>query len=72
MNNLLLINAQKWLTELGIRTNVTDDTVQVNRDDVVSFGMDSDSILSEMKSALNTKKIYWVSQDDDWYILSSF
>ena len=34
MNNNLLLLAQKWLTELGIRTEVAQTYLKINRSDV--------------------------------------
>jgi hypothetical protein len=72
MNNLLLINAQKWLTELGIRTEVGHDFLRVNCDDVTTFGMNHDSLISELKLALNTNKIYCDETFEGWYHIASF
>lgn len=76
--NIELSNAEKWLTELGVKTCARPTCLCVSRDDMMNvtsaFNEDSayTEILAELKSALNTKKLFWGGKDDDWIYLESF
>jgi hypothetical protein len=75
MNNILLDQSKKWLTELGIRTIEQQTCLLVNRDDIdnlCGIGVVYQSFLEELKTALNTKKLFWSYKDDTWLYLSSF
>jgi hypothetical protein len=78
MNNNNLIQAQKWLTELGIRTEPACDCLGVNRKDVLELvgGPTNEApliLLIELKKAVSTK-LFWggVSDNPQWYYLESF
>lgn len=66
--NELLNKAERWLTELGIRTIARPTCLMVNRDDVTTLG-DSNELLKELRLALGTNKFYWASFDDNHYYL---
>ena len=80
--NALLEKANKWLTELGIRTEVKENfpvsgqtCIAVNRDDVDSLcgiGVVYEEFLNELRSALNTNKFTWVQKDLTWLYLDTF
>jgi hypothetical protein len=68
--NELLIKAEKWLIELGIRT-VSGKCLHVNRDDITILG-DANELIKNLRSALGTNKFYWASFDDNNYYLDVF
>lgn len=73
--NALLDNAQKWLTELGVRVEMTPEGLKVNRDDVDALYAPLaiyDEFLKEIREALGTNKFYWVSKDREWLVLNCF
>jgi hypothetical protein len=77
--NDLLIKAEKWLTELGIRTTDRQTVLGVNRDDMASLGATGeipettyDNILRELRSAIGSNKFFWGGKDDDWLFLETF
>jgi plasmid maintenance system antidote protein VapI len=77
MNNQLLVQAEKWLQELGIQTQPQASALGVNRNDLIALvggSLDTEyrEILEELKSALNTKKLFWGNKDDNWVYLESF
>ena len=39
MNNNLLLKAQSWLNELGIRTEITPTFLKINQTDVLQSGI---------------------------------
>jgi hypothetical protein len=78
MNNNTLIQAAKWLTELGIRTEFTNTCLGVNRKDVwdIIGGPTNEAplvLLVELKKSVSTK-LFWggVSDNPQWYYLESF
>lgn len=75
MNNMLLTKSQTWLTELGIRSELSGTCLKVNRDDVVNFCNDdtkaATEILNGLKEAVSTK-LFWGGKDDDYLFLESF
>ena len=70
MNNLLL-RAEKWLEELGIRTERADTVLKVNRDDAAAFGEPSD-LLFGLKAGLASPRLCWGAKDDKWLYLESY
>lgn len=73
--NALLETAQKWLTELGVRVEMTPDALKVNRDDVDALYAPVaiyDEFLREIREALGTNKFYWQSKDREWLYLNAF
>ena len=73
--NVALDKAAKWLGELGIRTETTQSALKVNRDDVDAFfgiGVIYEEFLNELRTALDSKKLYWESKDREWLYLNSF
>lgn len=75
MNNNLLLQAQKWLGELGIKSEAAQTFLKVSRDDVVNFyGNEVTAyaeILKELKIAVSVK-LHWDGRDDDYMYLNSF
>jgi hypothetical protein len=77
MNNMLLLRAEKWLNELGIKTEQSQTMLKVNRTDMVSllpgtWESQYDEILGEMKKALNSPRLFWGMKDDEWLYLESY
>lgn len=78
MNNIVLDQAKKWLGELGIRTESPGRfAVWVNRDDMVNLIGKGEAesyaeVLSNLKSELNSSKLFWSGKDDNWLYLESF
>ena len=74
--NASLEKAQKWLTELGIRTEVSAaNTLAVNRDDIdnlCGIGVVYEEFLNELRSALGSNKFTWVGKDLSWLYLDTF
>lgn len=61
--NLTLIQAEKWLNELGIATAHTPmNTLAVNRRQMWDIAGDNDYVLSELKTAINCKRLFWESE----------
>ncbi len=78
MNNLYLTQAEKWLNELGITTEIRRDCLAVNRNDVahVLGGNDADNavaLMAELKSVVSPK-LFWggAAHNNDWFFLESF
>lgn len=74
--NMLLERANKWLSELGIRTEAeTDgDSLKVSRDDIDSLcgiGVVYEAFLNELREALTTKKLIWTKKDNNWLWLTT-
>lgn len=77
MNNMLLERAEKWLGELGIKTQQAGSMLFVNRTDMVNAipgtaESQYDEILGELKKALNSPRLYWTGKDDEWLWLESY
>lgn len=80
MNDLTLIAAQKWLTELGVNTEVAGPAcLKVSRDDIVNLGFlpgpegsAYDLFLNELRSGVNSKRLYWANKDNSWLHLQCF
>lgn len=75
--NTLLEKSQKWLNELGVRTELTENILKVNKNDMVNllFGeweSQYEEILSELRKELNTVKLFWGGKDDTWLFLDCF
>jgi aspartate aminotransferase-like enzyme len=73
----LLEQSQKWLSELGIRTEVAEPVLKVNRTDMMNavagtFESQYDEIMKALRETLKTNRLYWSSKDDDWLILDSW
>ena len=73
MNNNLLLQAAKWLNELGIRTDAAQTYLKINRDDVENCGLFDGitNLISELKLAVSSK-LYLELTTDDYYHLNSF
>jgi hypothetical protein len=73
MNNNLLLQAQKWLTELGIKSETNQTVLKVARADVKESGLfDNDAaFMSELKASVS-KKLYFEKGDDLNYHINSF
>ena len=77
MNNMLLERAEKWLGELGIKTQQAGSMLAVNRTDMVNATLGTwesayDEILSELKKGLNSPRLFWAGKDDEWLWLESY
>lgn len=70
MNNNTLLHAEKWLNELGFKTQHANDSLMVLRDDIANWDED-DCLIGELKRAVSTK-LFWGHQDDKWRHLMSF
>jgi hypothetical protein len=75
--NDLLKQAQKWLSELNIRTEFSYSVLKVNRDDMVNISKGTwesqyDEVLEALRKELNTNKIFWGGKDDDWLFLDCY
>jgi hypothetical protein len=77
MNNILLEQAQKWLTELEIKTEAAGTFLKVSRKDVANLfgGIDENeqtaNLLNELRSTIS-KKLYFEKGDAGFYHLTSF
>jgi hypothetical protein len=78
MNDKLLIEAEKWLAELGVRTKACPTCLMVNRDDIVNLGFlptpegsAYELFLGELRNAIS-KRLYWANKDDEWFYLQAF
>lgn len=76
MNNTLLVAAEKWLNELGIRTEMCDTVLKVSRDDMVqlmpgTWESQYDEVLVGLKSAVSPR-LTWGGKCDDWLYLDVF
>ena len=49
MNNMLLVRAEKWLNELGFKTEGASTALKVSRDSIENFPTDADSLLGELR-----------------------
>ena len=78
MNNNLLLKAQQWLTELGIRTEASQTFLKINRLDVLDsclFGGKTEkeqtaNLLSELKLAVGSNKLYFEGDYFDHHLNS--
>ena len=77
MNNNTLTEAQKWLTEMGIKTIDRHSTyLMVNRTDLLNIGSGDETrihadVLSALKTAVSNK-LFWGGREDDYLYLDSF
>ena len=73
MNNMLLIRAEKWLNELGIKTERDSNMLKVNRTDIMNVIAEADSeILGELKKAVGSPRLCWGGKDDNWLFLEGY
>lgn len=80
MNDQLLIDAEKWLKELGIRTEAKPtNELHVNRDDIIDLGFQPspgktayENFLEELRAGVNSKRLYWAGQNNQWMFLKAF
>jgi hypothetical protein len=70
MNNNLLISAETWLNELGVRTERTQTTLKVSTSDIVMWD-ENNCLILEMKKAISPK-LYWGEVVGEWRHLNSF
>lgn len=76
--NIALQSAEKWLSDLGIKTIARPSCLYVNRNDMVTATSAItllaayDEILAELKTTLNTKKLFWAGGDNEYLYLESF
>ena len=78
MNNNLLLQAQKWLAELGVKSEATQTVLKINRQDVYELGMfnvgtdvNTALFITELKDGVN-KKLYLDNSDKEYFYLNSF
>ena len=77
MNNMALERAQKWFSELDIRTEEKQNCLFVNRSDMLILDSTQlpevayDFMLKELKSALGYTRYYWAGKDDEWLYLET-
>lgn len=72
--NALLNNAEKWFTDLGIKTIARPFCLMVSKDDVVNLvGLNQpyQTILAELRTALNSNKLTFYQEDKQWLYLDS-
>ncbi len=62
--NTLLVQLNKWLSELGIETKEQGTCLMVSRDGIANFGT-IDEILAEVKTSVS-KRIFVSYRDDNW------
>jgi hypothetical protein len=76
--NTSLSAAEKWFGELGIKTESHGHALLVSRNDMMEIAGQEDEnadyayILKELRSALNSTKLFWSGKDDDWLYLETF
>ena len=71
---MALERAQKWFTELEIRTKEGQNCLMVNRDDVdnlFGIGVIYDTVLVELKTGLNYTRYCWTYKDVQWIHLET-
>jgi len=74
---MALERAQKWFSELDIRTIATPTCLKVNRNDLLILDSTQlpevayDFMLKELKSALGYTRYYWADKDDEWLYLET-
>lgn len=71
MNNLLLERAEKWLNELGIKTERAQTAIKVSRDSIVNWPTIPDDLLGELKKEFGPR-LCWSYTDDEWLFLESY
>ena len=62
--NTILVQLEKWLTELGISCQKQSTCLMVSRDGIANFGT-IDEMLAEVKTSVN-KRIFVSYRDDNW------
>jgi hypothetical protein len=70
----ILVQAQRWLTELEVKTEMRGEQLLVNRTDMVCLapgGWESqyDEVLDALRKALNQGRLFWAGKDDEWLFL---
>jgi len=71
---MALERAQKWFTELEVRTEARQNCLLVNRDDIdklFGIGVIYDTVLVELKTGLNYSRYYWTKKDREWLYLET-
>jgi len=76
MNNLFLVRAEQWLTELGIHTQAASTCLMVNRLDVDNFTASGqqanrDEIIGALRETISPK-LHWGYVNNEWLYLESF
>jgi len=74
MNNLLLIKAEKWLSELGIKTIACPTCLMVSRDGIENLygiGVSYQAFLDEVKIGIESNRIHWTHKDDNWLYMDT-
>lgn len=62
--NLILLQAEKWLNELGITTaQTTANTLAVNKEEMLVVAGDTQQILTELKTVVGPR-IFWDSEGE--------
>ena len=74
MNNMALERAQKWFSELEVRTGELGNRLLVNRDDIDNLfgvGVIYDTVLTELKNGLGYSRYCWAGKDREWLFLET-
>ncbi len=72
--NEALNAAEKWLTELGIRTIARPTCLMVNRDDVDKLwgiGVVYDTVLNDIREGVGNKRLCFYQKDREWLYMDS-
>jgi len=73
MNNNLLLQAQKWLATIGIKSEACQTFLKVSRKDVDDSGLfETDSFLRELKLGIGSNKLYLGLDDVANYHIKAF
>jgi hypothetical protein len=56
--NLLIDKAEKWLNELGIISHRKNNLLIVRNEQLLPLGISPEYLITELKSALNTKNLF--------------
>lgn len=70
--NKKLEDAAKWLNELGIETRLFPNCLKVCLAGILVLEMGEDILLGEIRSAVDSKKIFIANRDNEWLYLESF
>ena len=74
MNNIQLQKAEKWFSELSVRTMTRPTCLMVNRDDIdklFGIGIIYDEVLKELKEGVGYNRFCWINKDMEWLYLDT-
>jgi hypothetical protein len=73
MNNINLTAAAKWLNDVGIRANMTQSAVLVNKEDMAALGTGEAEVLQSLRDDV-CKRLAWnrVEETTGWYTLDCY